>query len=216
MTELPPVDVVEMSLGELLASLADYNPRQISDRAKAGLRHSIEEFGLVQPIVWNRQTGNVVGGHQRLGVLDEMGQGHDSPVATFVVDLPPAREQALNVALNHRGIQGEFDHDALGTLLQEIEEGGGDELFTGLLLDEFDYTPPDEVDWGGALGDLPSGEQSPIRTMSFTLHVDQLERVKAALALAHTQGDYPDTGNTNRNGNGLARIVEEWMETHGG
>ena len=48
---------------------APYNPRTISDEAMKGLSASIERFGLVQPIVWNRRTERVVGGHQRLKVL---------------------------------------------------------------------------------------------------------------------------------------------------
>jgi hypothetical protein len=48
---------------------APYNPRTISSEALAGLRGSVERFGLVEPVVWNRRTGRVVGGHQRLKVL---------------------------------------------------------------------------------------------------------------------------------------------------
>ena len=39
---------------------AEYNPRRISDEAKEGLRASMERFGLVQPIIWNRRTERVV------------------------------------------------------------------------------------------------------------------------------------------------------------
>ena len=49
---------------------APYNPRRIEATAVAGLRASIERFGNVQPIVWNRRSGYVVGGHQRLKVLE--------------------------------------------------------------------------------------------------------------------------------------------------
>ena len=48
---------------------ADYNPREISPSALDGLRHSVERFGLVDPIVFNVRTQTVVGGHQRLKVL---------------------------------------------------------------------------------------------------------------------------------------------------
>jgi hypothetical protein len=52
---------------------APYNPREISSEALGGLAHSIGEFGLVEPIVWNEGTGHVVGGHQRLKVLEQTG-----------------------------------------------------------------------------------------------------------------------------------------------
>jgi hypothetical protein len=48
---------------------APYNARRIDAAAMAGLSKSIERFGNVQPIVWNRRSGFVVGGHQRLKVL---------------------------------------------------------------------------------------------------------------------------------------------------
>ena len=48
---------------------AAYNPRKDlkpGDREYEKLKRSISEFGYVEPVIWNRQTGNVVGGHQRL------------------------------------------------------------------------------------------------------------------------------------------------------
>lgn len=96
---------------------APYNPRQISPEALAGLRGSVERFGLVEPVVWNRRTGNVVGGHQRLKVLQAMGE---SETQVIVVDLPEAEEKALNVALNSPSIAGEFTPE-IHALLAEIE-----------------------------------------------------------------------------------------------
>ena len=63
--------IVKKSISKLVP--AKYNPRTITDEARARLEASIEKFGLVQPIVWNRRSGNVVGGHQRLAVLQEKG-----------------------------------------------------------------------------------------------------------------------------------------------
>jgi len=96
---------------------APYNPRSISTEALAGLRGSVERFGLVEPVVWNRRTGRVVGGHQRLKVLQAMGET-ETPVV--VVDLDEIEEKALNVALNNPAIAGEFTPD-LHLLLAEIK-----------------------------------------------------------------------------------------------
>jgi ParB-like chromosome segregation protein Spo0J len=96
---------------------APYNPREISDQALDGLSHSIGEFGLVEPIVWNERTGHVVGGHQRLKVLEQAGAKSTKVV---VVDLDPEREKALNVALNSRHIQGDWNA-GLGAILQELK-----------------------------------------------------------------------------------------------
>ena len=56
---------------------AAYNPRRKlkpGDKDYEKLKRSIEEFGFVEPVVWNQATGHVVGGHQRLQVLLDMGE----------------------------------------------------------------------------------------------------------------------------------------------
>lgn len=51
---------------------AAYNPRknlQPGDPEYEKLERSIDEFGCVEPVVWNRRTGRLIGGHQRLKIL---------------------------------------------------------------------------------------------------------------------------------------------------
>jgi len=97
-----------------------YNPRRDlrpGDAAYEQIKRSIAEFGLVDPLVWNKRTGNLVSGHQRLKILrDDYGAEH---VAVSVVDLAPGREKVLNLALNKIG--GEWDEVALATRLAEIQ-----------------------------------------------------------------------------------------------
>lgn len=129
---------------------ATYNPRTISDAALAGLRKSIERFDLVQPIIWNERTANIVGGHQRVKALQQLGR---TEAQVVVVDLPESEEKALNVALNSPAIAGEFTDD-LQALLADIEASDA-ALFADLRLSElkidieFESTPlltdPDEV-----------------------------------------------------------------------
>ncbi len=97
---------------------APYNPRTISPDALTGLRYSVERFGLVEPIVWNERTGRVAGGHQRLRVLQSMGETETQVV---VVDLSEVEEKALNVALNNPAIAGDFTTE-LHALLAEINQ----------------------------------------------------------------------------------------------
>ena len=132
---------------------ADYNPRRISADAMAGLRASVQRFGLVQPIIVNERTGNVVGGHQRLKVLTA--EGVDE-VDVVVVDLPSSEERALNVALNNPHISGEFTED-LGGLLELIARDTPD-LFEALRLDDLgDLLAEEDVgeaDWPGMEDDV--------------------------------------------------------------
>jgi len=55
------------SLADLRA--ASYNPREITQEALEGLGHSLEEFGDISGIVWNKRTGHLVAGHQRVEAL---------------------------------------------------------------------------------------------------------------------------------------------------
>ena len=79
---------------------AKYNPRKDlkpGDIEYEKLKRSIDEFGYVEPIIWNKRTGNIVGGHQRYKILKNMGL---SEVECVVLDLDEVKEKALNVALN--------------------------------------------------------------------------------------------------------------------
>lgn len=113
---------------------ATYNPRvdlQPGDPEYEKLRRSIEQYGYVEPIVWNERTGNMVGGHQRYKILKARG---DTEVAVSVVDLDPEQERLLNLALNK--ISGRWDEDALARLLSELQEAGADVELTGFDQDE--------------------------------------------------------------------------------
>jgi len=75
---------------------ADYNPRKDlkpGDAEYNKLKRSIEEFGYVEPVIWNKTTCNVVGGHQRLKILHQMGF---EEVDCVVVELDEQKEKALN------------------------------------------------------------------------------------------------------------------------
>ena len=100
-------------ISELLP--ASYNPRKdlkAGDAEYEKLKRSIEQFGYVEPIIWNKHTSNVVGGHQRLKVLKESGI---EELDCVIVDLPEEKEKALNIALNK--ISGDWDKDKLALLI---------------------------------------------------------------------------------------------------
>ena len=93
----------------------------------------MQEFGYVEPIVWNKRSGNIVGGHQRYKVLLDMGM---SEVDCVVVDLDETKEKALNLALNK--IQGDWDYLKLKDLLQELDTGELDLELTGFDMGEIE------------------------------------------------------------------------------
>jgi ParB-like chromosome segregation protein Spo0J len=115
---------------------AKYNPRkdlQPGDPEYEKLKRSMQEFGYVEPIVWNKRTGNIVGGHQRYKVLLDMGMRE---VDCVVVDLDETKEKALNLALNK--IKGEWNVELLKDILLELDTGDFDIEFTGFDYDELE------------------------------------------------------------------------------
>lgn len=109
---------------------ASYNPRadlQPGDSEYEKLWRSINEFGYVEPIVWNEHTGNLVGGHQRFKILvNELGC---TEVEVSVVNLDEQKERLLNLALNK--INGRWDEEKLGRLLSELQSGGAELELSG-------------------------------------------------------------------------------------
>jgi ParB-like chromosome segregation protein Spo0J len=115
---------------------APYNPRKDlkpGDSEYEKLKRSIDEFDLVEPLVWNETTGNLVGGHQRLKILVDRG---DKEVEVSVVHLDDEHEKALNIALNK--IQGDWDYTKLKDLLEELDTGNIDIELTGFDNDELE------------------------------------------------------------------------------
>jgi ParB-like chromosome segregation protein Spo0J len=115
---------------------APYNPRKDlkpSDPEYEKLRRSVEEFGYVEPLVWNKRTGHLVSGHQRFKILLEQGI---TEVECSVVDLDDQKEKALNIALNK--ISGDWELPKLKDLLQELDVGDFDVGLTGFDHDEIE------------------------------------------------------------------------------
>ncbi len=99
---------------------AAYNPRvdlRPGDEEYENLKDSITAFGLVEPIVWNRRTNHVVGGHQRLTVEEDLGH---TEVTVSVVDMDEIQEKQLNIALNKA--QGAWDDGKLAELMDSLGE----------------------------------------------------------------------------------------------
>lgn len=121
------MDIARRRLADLVP--ADYNPRKDlkpGDPEYEKLRRSIEEFGYVEPVIVNDATGHVVGGHQRIKVLRELGV---EEVECVIVTLSPEREKALNIALNR--ISGEWDREKLALLIADLQAADMDVSVTG-------------------------------------------------------------------------------------
>jgi hypothetical protein len=87
---------------------APYNPRQSTAKQEKHLKESLEKFGLVEPIIFNKQTGYIVGGHFRVRELKKLGI---KEIECVIVDLNEEDEKELNIRLNAN--TGGWDWDTL-------------------------------------------------------------------------------------------------------
>ena len=125
---------------------ADYNPRKDlkpGDPEYEKLKRSIEQFVYVEPVIWNEKTGRVVGGHQRLKVLTDMGI---TEVDVVVVDMDIEKEKALNIALNK--ISGEWDTEKLALVIADLQGTDFDVSLTGFDPEELEDLFRDDVKGG--------------------------------------------------------------------
>lgn len=185
--------IVQRKIHDLIA--AEYNPRQLTADQFEQIKSSLQRFGFVDPVIVNvneKRKNIIVGGHQRVKVAREIGMFE---VPTVEVDLDAEQERELNVRLNKN--TGEWDWDALANNfdIDELCALG----FTENELCAFDVS---EV----AAPEIPTGEKSEFRQMTFTLHSDQAEIVMAAIDRAKELGHGESAINDNSNGNAIAWI----------
>ena len=143
---------------------ADYDPRKDlkpGDAEYEKLKRSIEQFGYVEPVIWNKTTGRVVGGHQRLKVLMDMGM---TKVDCVVVEMDEDKEKALNIALNK--ISGDWDKDKLALLIADLQGADFDVSLTGFEPAEIDDLFKDTLKDGVKDDDFDVGAELEKPTMT--------------------------------------------------
>ena len=117
---------------------APYNPRKIDDKSKKALFESIKKFGDISGIVWNKTTGNLVCGHQRLEVLKQkypdlkivdnviIAGGKKFPIR--IVEWDIETEKLANIAAYSQYVAGEFDYPKLDDILGELKLAKMDDI----------------------------------------------------------------------------------------
>lgn len=88
---------------------AGYNPRKLTEKQAGDIRKSLEKFDVADPLIINT-TGTIIGGHQRVKVLSDLGV---TEVDVRVPDreLSLEEEKELNLRLNRNS--GEWDWEKL-------------------------------------------------------------------------------------------------------
>ena len=190
-----------------VADLIPYarNARTHSEEQVGQIAGSIQEFGFNVPVLIDGQN-SIIAGHGR--VLAAQRLKLDAVPCIRLTHLTDAQRRAYILADNRIALNSGWDEAMLQV---ELEELHADEVDLGLLgfdageleklmgFDVADVAPPE----------LASGDREPFQQMTFTLHDEQVEAIKAAVERAKAAGPFSGP-NENSNGNALARIAEAY------
>lgn len=183
-------------------------------RSIKALMKSLEKFGQRKPIVVDAD-GIVRAGNGLMEAAAQLGWTHISITRADALKGAEAMEYALYD--NRTAETSSWDNAILAAQLQEyasLGEGIPEPLWSNeelLAVQALSAVTAEEID----MPTLAAGDRAPIQQMTFTLHDDQAESVRAALDVAKELGPFVDTGNENSNGNALARVCELFMGQHG-
>lgn len=106
---------------------ADYNPRVLTDEARKKLKANIKANGLIGGLVYNEQTKNLVSGHQRLSIADEINKynpetkENDYEIKLEQISVDIKKEKELNIWFNSTSVQGTYDYSKLALMIPDID-----------------------------------------------------------------------------------------------
>lgn len=199
-----PADKVERRSIDALIPYVN-NARTHSDDQVAQIAASMKEWGWTNPVLVD-ETGMIIAGHGRVMAARKLGLAE---VPVMVAEgWTEAQKKAYVLADNQLAMNSGWDDELLSLELADLEDVGFDVRLIGFDV-ELGPVPMDEYP------DLPDGDKSPFQQMTFTVHDEQAEQVKAALDAAKGMGAFVDSPNENSNGNALARICETFLTDHG-
>jgi hypothetical protein len=199
------LEVYELEINKI--NPAAYNPRTISDSELAALMESLKKFRFVEPLIINKKTNTLVGGHMRLRAAEMLGY---KKVPVTYVDLSESEEKALNIALNSHTLAGKFDGEILSGLLDEIKLDLPDIHaslnFSQLEVDlKIDFEPEEEVKPEIKFGEILDEENNYI-VLTFKNEIDWLR------AVTNFEIDSVDSLKTRSNGKpwsrGIGRVLD--------
>ena len=128
------MNIQKISIEKL--KVAKYNPRrklEKTDESYKKIKASIEEFGYVDPIIVNLKNMTVIGGHQRLEIMKELGYNE---IDCVVLNLDEKQEKRLNLSLNKNS--GYWDNVKLEELFEELKLSEEELYATGFSQSEID------------------------------------------------------------------------------
>jgi len=185
------------------------NSRTHSDEQVSKIAASIKEFGFLSPVITDGNNG-IVAGHGRVMAAQRIGM--ESVPTVEASHLTDAQKRAYILADNRLALDAGWDDEMLRVEFADLEADGFDLELTGFSLDEIEALgfEDDALD---EMPSLPEGDREPFQQITFTLHDEQVEQVKAAMEAAKALGPF-DSPNENSNGNAIARVCEAFLTDH--
>ena len=188
------------------------NPRQWTqtdiDRLAKSLQETPELF-VARPLIVYPYAGEyiILGGNLRYEGAKK-NKMKDVPVHILAEDL--SLEKLREIVIKDNGSFGEWDMDMLANEWDDLplKDWGVD-------IGEWKQVDVSPDDFGEEFS-LPSGDKQPFQQMTFTLADMQAQEIKDALEEVKGLEEYKTMitfGNSNSNGNAIALIVEQWIES---
>jgi DNA modification methylase len=132
---------------------APYNPRESTEKQESQLKQSLKKFGVVEPIIYNKQTGYIVGGHFRVRELQKLGY---TEIECVIVDLSEEDEKELNIRLNANTGQWDWDELANNFELEDLNDWGLEvpNMKHELEAEDDNFEEPETIETDIVVGDL--------------------------------------------------------------
>ena len=117
---------------QLTANPGNYRRHPAAQRR--ALRGSLNELGIIAPVIWNVTTGRLLDGHAR---VDEYLEAGVVEVPRILVEVPADKESLALLSLDPIAAMAEADKDALDSLLREVNtsDDGLQDMLAGLAKD---------------------------------------------------------------------------------
>ena len=187
--------------------IASYNPRKITPQQKATLKRSVRKYGVVGGIVVNKRTMTIVGGNQKVAILDEL-YGYpenDYSLLAEAVDIDYKTEVEMNFMLNSDNAHGEWDDDKVRDLIgmpdfSYMDAGLTEEDLSLFGFDALVKTEGEE-ELGKELNALlaPLGETQPTKTpASKPVQAEQRQEIQQNQIVANQQQEAQYQANKER------------------
>ena len=181
------------------------NARKHSEKNLAAISASLDQFGQRKPIVIH--NGVIIAGNGTYEAAKGL-KWKEISVVEVPEDWDADKAKAFALADNRSAELAEWDEAILATQLVDLSEMAWD--IEGLGFEKILQASAD--DWADAF-DKTSKEQSQFQQVTFTLSHEQVQTVNEAISASVALGEFPESDNTNRNGNALTRMAEIFLGT---